>query len=445
MTSGTRVQDFSVVVNSTTTTFPGGVTTVDGPAWVGRKVTRTWSGGNYPSQKPTYRAIHWRDPRSGEVHTYKQRVDQPVRTKTTPHSYSCTITDFSSVPLVLDISTNGVPSSRRDSTSMYLVGPGVGSASNYWNSNDTIALIGKLQTEVSGSDFNLGVALAESGPALMMIAENATKLYRAIKAVKRGDIVAAGKALATSKRKPIARKNSDFAGKTAADLWVELQYGWKPLLSDIKGGAEFLSNTLNVPVVRTYRVRQKKNLSYPASAGGSKNYADRSGSVSRGQIIARISEKDVAKLSGLLDPLQVAWELLPWSFVADWFMPIGDYLQARNFVRGITGEFVTTIYEVEKCSWRGPQDVHNGTLDSVSKMSNATSTYVYVTRTVSSAISVPFPNFRKLDEVASWSRCANAIALITQQVWGATKSEVAARPPSSRSNTKYKWRDSRYF
>lgn len=37
---------------------------------------------------------------------------------------------------------------------------------------------------------------------------------------------------------------------------------------------------------------------------------------------------------GLTNPLEVTWELLPFSFVADWFLPIGDYVSILDSTLG---------------------------------------------------------------------------------------------------------------
>lgn len=42
------------------------------------------------------------------------------------------------------------------------------------------------------------------------------------------------------------------------------------------------------------------------------------------------SSLDMPARFGLVNPLEVAWELLPFSFVADWFLPIGGYLNAMD-------------------------------------------------------------------------------------------------------------------
>lgn len=38
---------------------------------------------------------------------------------------------------------------------------------------------------------------------------------------------------------------------------------------------------------------------------------------------------------GLANPTAVAWELVPFSFVADWFVGIGDYLAAQTALLGL--------------------------------------------------------------------------------------------------------------
>jgi len=39
---------------------------------------------------------------------------------------------------------------------------------------------------------------------------------------------------------------------------------------------------------------------------------------------------------GLANPAALAWELIPFSFVADWFVGVGDYLNAQTALLGLT-------------------------------------------------------------------------------------------------------------
>jgi hypothetical protein len=38
---------------------------------------------------------------------------------------------------------------------------------------------------------------------------------------------------------------------------------------------------------------------------------------------------------GITNPALVAWELLPWSFVVDWFLPIGNFISSWDAVAGL--------------------------------------------------------------------------------------------------------------
>jgi hypothetical protein len=39
---------------------------------------------------------------------------------------------------------------------------------------------------------------------------------------------------------------------------------------------------------------------------------------------------------GLENPLAVAWEVVPFSFVLDWWIPVGNILQAYSDARGLS-------------------------------------------------------------------------------------------------------------
>lgn len=50
---------------------------------------------------------------------------------------------------------------------------------------------------------------------------------------------------------------------------------------------------------------------------------------------------------GLVDPSRVLWEVLPWSFVIDWFLPIGSFLSQLHADAGLTFRQGTMSVEVE--------------------------------------------------------------------------------------------------
>jgi hypothetical protein len=275
-----------------------------------------------------------------------------------------------------------------------------------WGSNDDIALLGKLREAVAGSSFNAGVFLAESKPALAMIADSATRIYNAYKAARKGNFAHASTLLVRgTPRERLGRK-------TVANSWLELQYGWLPLLSDCHEGAQFLAHHLNWPLQTRVRVSRKVKLVPKPSNYGMSIFAPES--ARRKTIIAYISEKSVAQLSGLVDPLSIAWEVVPYSFVVDWFIPIGNYLSARGLASSLTGLFVTSDKKFEK--WNGLYTSASATYPRSFRNGNAGvgNTKISFSRTVSASLSVPLPTSKGLEKAASWRHCANAVALLSQ-------------------------------
>lgn len=275
------------------------------------------------------------------------------------------------------------------------------------DANRQLMLVNKLREQINGSEFNAAVALGEGREALQMIGDTAVKLARAAWLVRRGHITAASHVLAGNHR--VVKQSRE---RSVATNWLELQYGWLPLLSDIRSGAELLAHRLNVPFVKRYVVRTSVRLSQAeiiAQTNANYYYESMRSSASR-QIIAYVSEPpSVAQLSGLLDPEIVAWELLPFSFIADWFLPIGDWLEARAFSSKLGGTFVTTdTNRRSRRNWK-PYIAGNTTLINDTSFKEVGS----CTRTVSTTLAVPRPNVKSLDQVLSWKHAANAIALVT--------------------------------
>lgn len=132
-------------------------------------------------------------------------------------------------------------------------------------------------------------------------------------------------------------------------------------------------------------------------------------------------------MAGLYDPASVVWEKLPYSFVADWFLPISSYLQARQMIGALSGTFVKStksLLEVSSPTVKnvsGYWDYAGGDLHSF-KLSR-----LNFSREISTSLKVPKPGLKNFGQVASWRHCANALALLTQVV-GITPIRGRAKP-----------------
>lgn len=119
--------------------------------------------------------------------------------------------------------------------------------------------------------------------------------------------------------------------------YLALMFGWMPLLSDI----DALCN-LKIPSVVPYKITRtylNRGNGYH-SAGlldGSKILTDWS---SRELVTVKGSLSfemiPFGQFFGLQNPWLIAWELMPWSFVIDWFLPVGKWLEYQEVLRGVT-------------------------------------------------------------------------------------------------------------
>lgn len=116
------------------------------------------------------------------------------------------------------------------------------------------------------------------------------------------------------------------------DEWMTYRYGIMPLVYSYR---DLMKNLNRGQEVKTRKSRNitpaYTNQSLPAP---NTRYwvKDTVGSVHvRGTVFQHFTSDEVARLSGIgSNPLVTAWELIPYSFVIDWFVNVGDYIAART-------------------------------------------------------------------------------------------------------------------
>lgn len=399
------------------------VTTGAGPGWVYKDFgSKTWSGGDQGVPLPPLPDVINRRPRLIDALYGREVVDVPLtppklrlpsleRSRKGPkrrsaydeHPYSMTTSKLTD-----SVYTVGSRFGQITQTSEQ-GGGGLGSSSTGWSSSNEVQLLSRLRDRVAGTGFNAGVFLGEGREALGMIFNAANRITQAAFAAKRGNFGYAARALIRG-----TDRAAVFRGRTPAESWLGLQYGWLPLLRDAYDGAGFLGHILNTPLQQVVRVSSKSSGFARASAStpgnGWKYKLSRCEQSVHLKCVLR--EKDFYKLSGLTDPLSVAWELVPFSFVFDWFIPIGTYLQNRGLASSLEGTFVRS----ERRFW----EVKDPILDSNGRSWIVGATQpsyhfrrVQISRTVSSTLQVPQPQVVPLSEAFSWKRAASAVSLVT--------------------------------
>lgn len=152
--------------------------------------------------------------------------------------------------------------------------------------------------------------------------------------------------------------------KRVSDAWLENSFGWQPFMHDIDDGVRALASLSAVtPPHKTVHGRGKDNkLTYEGSiipplncdAEGSK-WLEESVSVKYHGSVWLEQPSNMTTLHrfgiSLSDVLPAVWELIPYSFLADYFTNLGDIIEAytvntssiRWLERGIKRESKRTL------------------------------------------------------------------------------------------------------
>jgi hypothetical protein len=298
----------------------------------------------------------------------------------------------------------------------------------------------KLISRVKNQKVNVAQFAAEFKQTCNLVASTAQRLAQAITEIKKGHIGNAGSILGggrgpgrkkkkgppkpnlgDKRRRPPPPKNPGT--KSIANDWLALQFGWLPLLSDVNGACEELANRLTYqpPVYRASargKAQRKTDVILDRIAP---NYPQvrmvADCNVSCAGVIeyrARAEWADIARTTGLTNPLSVAWELLPYSFVVDWFIPIGGFLNSLDYDQGIEfskGWITAQAQNTFRASTVSGDVSVGSTLYSWSE-GGATSTVKGFRRTpLGSFPNVPPPSFK---DPTSLKHVSEAIALMRQ-------------------------------
>lgn len=279
--------------------------------------------------------------------------------------------------------------------------------------------LNKLLGKIKGHSFNAGVSLSQTNQLVSMVSGNLGKLGRSIMALKRGDFTTAARQLGAAP-KPSKLKSPDVSGR-----WLELQYGWLPALADTYEAAKAFESISAGPRAMQFSAstRDKASRNFDSSTFGGDRYTVKA-EFSRTYTVEVYEELGFARQLGLLDPLSILWENIPYSFVVDWFVPIGDYLSVLNQIPKINGRWMVTDYTAwrgTKYQWRPGVSLPFCPTHAGQQFTQLvqTPTVVYTEKrcvrdSVGGSIQIPTPNVRVLGAVHG-RRIANAIALAAQR------------------------------
>jgi len=172
----------------------------------------------------------------------------------------------------------------------------------------------RLNEKVRGS-LDLSISLAEAGRTAKMVRAT-SKVEEYLKTLKSFGSVSR-------------------LSRQAANRWLEWTYGWKPLVNDLYQAADESQRFVLNKIERITASKSEKipdlDRVYTTFAGNSLPlhivYNGKTGY--RITISLEHPTYDIARWTSL-NPVSIAWELLPYSFVVDWVYDVGQFLRATE-------------------------------------------------------------------------------------------------------------------
>lgn len=283
-----------------------------------------------------------------------------------------------------------------------------------WDAADDAKLQDKLVSAVKGHEFNMAVFAGQAHEVAKSVVGTTTAVISGIKSLKRGDLNGALKSLVrVVPGTDLKRARNRLHRNDIAGTWLALAYGWLPLYDDVYNAAQAFEVMSKPPHSSTVVVSRRKKEDFSGQVGPC-TFAGQAERLVRLEY-TMTEMLSYERIMGLASPLEVAWELTPWSFVADWFLPIGDYLERLSIIPHLRGEFRYTAMYRSRSKITGVVDPVTN-YKSVGCSGNMSQVHM-VRYAPTSSIGVATPKLKGLDSLyKSSKRTANAIALLSQLI-----------------------------
>lgn len=204
-------------------------------------------------------------------------------------------------------------------------------------------------------------------------------------------------------------RNEIFILKAIAGTLLAYRYGVLPVCSDLAATAKLMSEDYKDAVrirksgTRPVGLRSGANTWRQMTYTGTQRCTV--------QLIASASNPNLllANRLGLINPQLWLWELTPWSFVVDWWLPVGTFL--NNFTASVgldfTGLSITRTYKGDgtiSCDYTSQQSL------------KFTGTWYAAHKERTTSVMLPVPVSIPYGKGLSIQRGQNALALIVQKL-----------------------------
>jgi hypothetical protein len=184
----------------------------------------------------------------------------------------------------------------------------------------------------------LGADIGEYHQTLSMLTGAAKKIGDVAQAVRKKDFGQLLNALDPRGKKAMNGKKPSW-GKAFSDNFLAVHFGWVPLAQDLHDAAHALSEPIKAPKVRSSSSDTfQQRYFYDAGSGYfARDDWDLRVRTKMGADVACTNPAlHLASQLGITNPIAIAWELVPFSFVVDWFSNVGQFVGQLDEFAGLS-------------------------------------------------------------------------------------------------------------
>lgn len=256
-------------------------------------------------------------------------------------------------------------------------------------------LSSQLHAAVKDQKVNLAMALAEYRQTAALFSDLGVRVAAAWRKFRRADVLGVAYTLT-------GRGKKKFSAN-----WLQFQYGVQPLYFDMIG---------SIKELEAAAIRGQYFFKVSVRGRARDSFTEVTNQYGAHRPITRITNQEEsqrwtcyytvdgnlvkqASALGFTNPVALAWELVPYSFVIDWFINVGDWLGQLDTLSGVnrTAVYKSTRYKEQQF---------------VTFMDGAST---YTNERTSRSGALPFPGIElQWEPSLSWKRIVSSVALLRQ-------------------------------
>lgn len=181
----------------------------------------------------------------------------------------------------------------------------------------------------------LGTTIVEVRESFDMIHSRTLSLLRSFRAMRKGDVGGLIRELkltgdGATRAHSVWKNRGSKAAVSSANHYLEYIFGWKPMIEDIASAVKVLQSDFPFKPVKARGKIQWTSENVETPPWG--YVLSRQTTLMRCQISANVQITNpnlaLANDLGFVNPAAIAFEVIPGSFLLNWFVPVGRFLES---------------------------------------------------------------------------------------------------------------------